>query len=496
MNKLLEIEKLSSGLSDKDKDKINSFFSELDKRVELAPLGKNLLISHFINAFEYYLDQGYSVNKIVKTIDYKHLGNFYMSSSRQFYTLDNAAIIYPLQMKYGRMPMFRVAAQLKQEIQPALLQLALDFTIKRFPAFSVIVKRGFFWHYLETTNSVIQIEEEKDIPCRPMSLLLRSNGSLRVLYYKKRISLELFHAISDGTGAMMFLKTLIAQYLRLLGKSIEVDNTILDIDEPVDETELVNEFDNAKGDGDISTFVDKNSLQLDGKLSELIISKILHYKMSSKQIKRISKKYGGTVTAYILAILFLAARDSISKTKGMINMQVPVNMRKFNNSKTLRNYSMYFTVGMDIKDIDDKRRLVEEMDRQIKEKGSQENMNRMMMTTNRLIDIMAYVPMILKNPIIQIVYSYFSNRIICCTLSNLGVIETPKKMQSEIESFMLDLVPGRPNRATASLLSYKDNCVLTVIKSNREDTFERSIYNYLKEDGLDIKLEGCVEYES
>lgn len=496
MNRILEIEKLCGGLTTKEKNKINDFFAGLETRIELPPVGKNLLISHFVNAFEYYLDKGLSVDKIIKTINYEHLGDFYMNKSRMFYTLDNAAIIYPLSMRYGQMMMFRVSAEMKEDINPIILQLALDFTIKRFPTFSAIVKRGFFWHYLETTNNVINVEEETDIPCRPMSLVLRSKGSIRVLYYKKRISFELFHSISDGTGAITFLKALIAEYLTLMGKKISLDETVLDIDETVAEEELVNEFNNAKGSDDLSTFMDKKSLQLDGKLCDLNITKILHFKLNSKQLKNVSKGYGGTVTAYILAIMFLAARDSISKKKGVINIQVPVNMRKFNGSKTLRNYSMYFNASMQINDIKDKGELVKEIDKQLKEKGSEANMNQMMMTTKKLINTLAYVPMILKNPITQLIYSYFSNSIICLTLSNLGVIKTPKKMENEIDSFALDFPPGRPNRATASLATFKDNCILGIIKASRDDTFENRLYEYLLDDNLDIEVEGSVEYES
>ena len=207
----LQIEKLKGGLDQTDQDKIDSFFSKLNDAVSLPELYKNLLISHFISAFDYYLDNDKDVDYICDMLDLKNLGDFYSDRKRKNYALDNAAIVYPLGMRYGQMPMFRLSCELKEDTRPALLQVALDFTIKRFPCYSAIIKTGFFWHYLETTNNIHLIEEEKDIPCRPISIVLRSKRSMRVLYYKKRISVEFFHTLCDGSGGMIFLKTLLGE---------------------------------------------------------------------------------------------------------------------------------------------------------------------------------------------------------------------------------------------------------------------------------------------
>ena len=491
-----ELDKLKGGLSIEEQEKIEAFFNGLEEKIDLPVLYRNMLFSHYTNAFEYYLDQGRKTEEIISLMDPSHLGDFYTKHEREFLTLDNAAIIYPLGMRYGQMPMFRVSAELKEEVEPCLLQLALDFTLKRFPAFSAVVKRGFFWHYLEMTNYVIQTEEENDIPCKPISVFLRGFRSFRVLYYKKRISVELFHTITDGTGALIFLRSLIAEYLRLTGKRISCGNGVLDIDEDPDPEEFENEFIKAEGSDDFSTFMDKPSLQLDGKLSNLNITRVIHFEMSCAQLKEVSRRYGGTITAYILAVMFMAARDSISEEKGIINVQVPVNMRKFNGSKTLRNYSMYFNTSMDISEITDREKLVPIINEQIRERGSKESMTQMMCTTGKLIDSLALVPVFLKNPIIQLVYGFFSNRIICNTLSNLGVVNVPKEMENEISKFAMILVPGRPNRASASMATFNDTTVLTLTKANRESTYEEKIYEYLRQDGLDVTLEGSVEYES
>ena len=127
---------------------IDGFFYQLSEQIDLPIVFRSQLIQHFINGFEYYLEQGMKVSDICKLLEVSNLGSFYLEKSRTSYSLDNAAIVYPLGMRYGQMPMFRLSAELKEEVEPSLLQLALDFTIKRFPTFrrsSRTVSSGIIW---------------------------------------------------------------------------------------------------------------------------------------------------------------------------------------------------------------------------------------------------------------------------------------------------------------------------------------------------------------
>lgn len=495
-NRDLHLEKLKGGLSENDGMKIDAFFDLLSERIDLPILNKTLLTQHFIDGFDYYLEKGFEVSEICELLDPGHLGTFYSGLKRQPYSLDNAAIVYPLGMKYGQMPMFRLSAQLREYVEPVLLQLALDFTIKRFPTFSAVIKNGFFWHYLETTNALSLVEEERDIPCKPISIILRTYRSMRVLYYRKRVSVEFFHVLTDGTGGMVFLKTLLSEYLRLKQIVVRKENGVLDVDGEIDEAELVNEFANAKGEARLSTFVDRKSLQIDGKLSRLNLTKIVHFEMDPKKLHEKARSYGGTVTAYMTALIFMAAEKCISRKEGIFNIQIPVNMRKFNGSKTLRNYSMYFNASRDISEISDLKTLVRDIDAQIKEKGSQKMMNQMMMTTRRLISSLSFIPLFLKVPIMQMVYGYLGNRIIGCNLSNLGVVEFPDGMKEEIEKIYFVMPPGSPNRFTTTLATAGDTSIFSVMRSSKDSSIEEELFRLLNGEGLIRQIEGSVDYES
>ena len=202
------------------------------------------------------------------------------------------------------------------------------------------------------------------------------------------------------------------------------------------------------------------------------------------------------MTTYLLALEFLAIRKAISAEKGVVNVQVPVNMRKFDHSITMRNYSMYFNASCEINDIKDRKQLVDLFNEQFKERGNEEVMNTMMKTTDSLITSLSFVPLVIKTPLMQVIYPYMANNIVTGVLSNLGVIEAPEQFKEYVDKFLFILNPSRPNRFMSTLATYNDKTVFTISKANRENTFENELLRLLQEDGLKVELEGSVDYES
>ncbi|MDO4567165.1 MAG: hypothetical protein Q4B42_07520, partial [Oscillospiraceae bacterium] len=131
-------------------------------------------------------------------------------NSRKWMKLDNAALIYPAAARRNWNALFRLSAELDEEINPAVLQEALLSTTARFPSFSVRLRMGLFWYYLEQLEGAPAVQPDVNNPC--VRLLHEENGgfAFRVRYYKNRIALEVFHVLADGTGGLSFLKTLVA----------------------------------------------------------------------------------------------------------------------------------------------------------------------------------------------------------------------------------------------------------------------------------------------
>ncbi|MEG2700864.1 MAG: MFS transporter, partial [Hungatella sp.] len=111
---------------------------------------------------------------------------------------------------------FRISMTLKEEIVPELLQQALEEILPWFPGFKVKLRRGFFWYYFESNRRKPEIEEEVTYPCKYIDPHSSPMFLFRVSYYQARINLEVFHAVTDGLGAVNFIRELTYRYLQLL----------------------------------------------------------------------------------------------------------------------------------------------------------------------------------------------------------------------------------------------------------------------------------------
>ena len=144
-------------------------------------------------------------------------------NQEEWYKLDNAGLIFPAIQQSSWNTVFRVSAYLYEKVNAEVLERAVNDVIKRFPAFNVTLKRGFFWYYFQQINKHISIFEENASPCRAIPLT-KSAPLFRVIYYNKKISLECFHSLTDGKSALVFLNTILSRYFVILGHNINLNN--------------------------------------------------------------------------------------------------------------------------------------------------------------------------------------------------------------------------------------------------------------------------------
>jgi len=473
-----------------DNQKAALFFNDLERRLILPKAEKNALIEDFKNALKFYIASGLSIDDALERLDAKNLGGFYSRPSNTWYSLDNAAKIYPLSMKHDYMAVFRLSAYLKEDVVPEILQMALTFTIKRFPSFATTVKKGFFWHYLDATKRRYIVEPETGIPCQPIRIGQSGSQSFRVLYYRNRISTEFFHILTDGTGGMCFLKTLIAEYFRLLGTAFVCGSGILPVNGMTSSGEIANEFLNIRPEGAASGFVDKAAVQYGGKLSHVRPCRVIHFKMNAAALKAVAGRKGATVTAYILSLMFVAGRRATDVIDGDFNIQVPVNMRKFYSSETLRNFSMYCGIRIPLTEISEPDTLIPEIMRQLTVKASRQAMNEMVNATNRMTKAIRFIPLFLKAPAARLIYGFLGDRIFSNTLSNLGVVSLPPELAGRIDSMDFVLGASITNRASCAMVTFGDTATLSVTKNTADPSFEEALYELLCRDGLTPVVEG------
>ena len=129
--------------------------------------------------------------------------------------LDNAALAFPPATDKNDTRVFRMYCELKETVDPQILQTALDQTMEKYPLFQVVLRKGLFWFYLERRDIRAVAKEEIKPPCSRLYIPDKKSLLFEVSYYENRINFEVYHALTDGTGARNFLQELVQNYLKL-----------------------------------------------------------------------------------------------------------------------------------------------------------------------------------------------------------------------------------------------------------------------------------------
>ncbi|MBE0600345.1 MAG: hypothetical protein IH607_01050 [Firmicutes bacterium] len=488
-------EDFTLSLSSAEAEALSAFFEDYAHHNFLHAREKAQMRVDFENAILQYRARGVSLSEALRRLAVCNLGSFYARPSLRWFPLDNAAKIYPFSMAHGRMAVFRLSVYMTEAIIPDILQIALSFTIKRFPSFATTVKKGFFWHYLDTSKRRYSLEPEESMPCKPLKVARSGSQSFRVIYYQNRVSIEFFHVLADGSGGMVFLKTLMTEYLRLLGFEAGQDGGALDINDTPSQRELADAFAMVPRTEKSSGFVSRPAVQMSGKLCRQKPCRVLHFKMDGGALRAAAKQYDATVTSYLLALIFIACKHATDETRGMMRVQVPVNMRKFYPSKTLRNFSMYCGIQLPIQTIADVRSITGEITAQLSEKASRHAMSEMVTAAARIVSSLRFIPLFIKTPAVKLVNGILSDRLFSTTLSNLGVVHMPPELTKHVESMDVVMGPSATNRAACSLVTFGNGSTLSITKSTADPSFEETLYDLLTADSVSLAVEGSALYE-
>lgn len=483
-----------ASLSEEERARVSALFQDFDTHCRLAKAWKKQLCEDYEKALLYYHNRGVSLEDALKRLDARNLGGFYARPATAWFPLDDAAKVYPLSMGEKDMAMFRLSVYLKEDVVPEMLQMALNFTMKRFPGFATTLKKGFFWHYLDTAKRRFCAEKEKDIPCRPLNVSASGSQSFRVLYYQNRMSVEFFHVLTDGTGGTEFLKVLLGEYLRLLGVDFTPGDEMLDVQDTADVREMENAFRGVPNERRSSGFVDKPALQMNGSLSNIHPCQILHLKMDASTLRKAAKSYNATVTEYLLAVMFLAGKAATDELSGQCAIQVPVNMRKFYPSPTLRNFSMYCGIRLEIGEITTIGAIMDDIHNQLQEKASKQAMSEMLTATKKLVSSVRYVPMFIKQPVAKVIYNFLGDKIFSNTLSNLGIVKLPEEFYPYVDSMDFVLGTAMTNRAECSLVTVGNVATFSISKLTTDPSFEEKMESLLRRDGIALTIEGSGYY--
>ena len=412
--------------------------------------------------------------------------------------LDNSAKIYPASATSRWNNIYRLSATLKDEVDREVLQSALDVTVRRFPSIAVRLKRGVFWYYLEEIKHAPTVQDERSYPLVRMPLDDIRSCAFRVLIYKKRIAVEFFHALTDGNGALIFLKTLVAEYLtQKYGITIPDEHGVLNRLEEPKEEELEDNFPKNKAPVGKSR-AESDSYRIYGKTEDDGFCHVTTFMLQPGQLLEAAHSYGVTVTALVAAAFIKASInlqfEDVKKLKHMkkVKVLIPVNLRKIYNSKTLRNFVLYVTPGVDPRlgeyTLEELANIVHHrMALDITEKNMSARIYTNVRDEERMI--LKLTPLFLKNIVMKTIFMLVGEKKSTLSISNLGLVKLPEIMNEYVDrlDFVLSVQSSAPYNA--SMISYKNGLNLSIIRNIKEPRLERALHEVFKEMGVHVKVE-------
>lgn len=262
--------------------------------------------------------------------------------------LDNAAKIFPPNCHGADTKVFRYTCELYEPVDPELLQRALDETLPEFPVFCSVLRQGVFWYYLEESDRPIRVEPENMPACSPLYMDLRS-PLLRVVYFDRRFSFEMFHALADGTGAIQFFRVLTSRYLSLAHAAELGGRMILpDFDASVGRRmadSFARYYDKSARRKKPTQGPNAAQLHLEQRLDRRLL--LMEGRVPLEQLKAKAKEHHATMTVLLAALMIEALAENlpVSQLKKPVMLSIPVNLRSFFPSDTCRNFFSVFDAG-------------------------------------------------------------------------------------------------------------------------------------------------------
>jgi len=412
-----------------------------------------------------------------------------------WHRLDNAANVFPLISHKNFSNVFRLAVEMKNPVEPKLLQKALDITLPNFGNFNFRMRSGFFWYYFEPTNTRLLIQKEAFRPCSYVDTKIRNHHLFRILYYKNRISLEVFHAITDGTGATNFLKALTVNYLKLASGEPPPEQ----VPRMKVKSELEDSYKKYYKKMKHTREHIPHAFKFKGKRLPINTLGVLHGFLSVEEVVVYCRSIDVTLTEYISSVYLWAIYSTSQeedKKKRPIHLAVPVNLRRFFESTSNMNFFSHITIAIDKSNEPLTfevilARVKEQFRTQITKENMQKNISKeVALSRNPLTRI---VPLFFKNIFVKLVHlktiqSYTT------TLSNVGKVDMPEKWANEIAHFELVMNATSVDPMKCTICAYQNKLVVTISSQLEETRIQRAFFRKLSSDGLNIAIESNGAY--
>ena len=412
-----------------------------------------------------------------------------MRKNKQWNSLDNAAKIFAPTSSKRDTKVFRFVCELTEPVDGDVLQHALDKTVKIFPHYLYTIKKGVFWYYFEESSIAPKVCEEKIPVCSPIYSIDRHSLLFRVSFFSRRINLEVFHALADGSGAIQFLRAITLNYLaEKYGVSGSLDNTSRDqknLDafyKYYDKEKIIPKIKHTRAYRIKSQRLPDNRLGvIEGFLSVGAVLEKAH-------------KYGSSLSEFLIAVLLCSIFDgmAVRERRRPVVIAVPVDLRRFFPSQTARNFFGVITVSHNfLKDGQEFDQIIEHVKLSFKHQLTKENLGAIINRYSSLENnpLAKAVPLQAKIAALRIA-GLLAGREDTSAFSNIGRISMPEDASKYIRLFDVFVSTRRPQLC---LCSFGDTLSVSISSPLTDTALQMRFFRRLAGMGLNIKIVSNLE---
>ena len=415
----------------------------------------------------------------------------FMSANERtnWYKLDNAAKIIPGTTKGANTRVFRLACELYEEVDSSLLQAAVDEAVREFPYYNCVLRRGLFWYYLDESDLRPTVTEDNAPACGPLYFPGRRNLLYKVTYYHKRINLEMFHVLADGTGAFRFMRRIIISYLRLAHDLPKADRADRSTAAEKTDDAFRKYYTKTKGTGQLKRFLSTRAFHIKGRRDQNAQAHLIEGVVSAKSFLDAAHSFG-TTAGILMTSLFvksvigtMSARD-LNKA---VSISIPVDLRRFFPSVTSRNFFGVINVAVrpERRDLT-LEEIISRVSEPFKAQLSRENVERTMNAYSAYEHNVGVkiIPLFLKELGIQGL-STLTDHGVTASVSNIGQIELPEIFRPYIKQFSPFMSSLSIQLTTAT---YNDRMVFGFCSSFEECSVITDFFRELTDLGIHAEI--------
>ena len=405
--------------------------------------------------------------------------------------LDNTAKIFPVIANEHLSNVFRISMTLNEEIVPEVLQQALEEVLPWFQGFRVKLRRGIFWYYFESNRRTPEIEKEATYPCKYIDPHSNQLFLFRVSYYQNRINLEVFHAVTDGLGAVNFIRELTYRYLQLLegeggtAPAGPSDSCVTEVEDG-----YLKNYKKVKK----ARYSSRRAFHIREELLPLDEVNVLHGYVKLAPLKAAGKEKHVSITKYLTACLIYAIYEEYFHGQIMtehIGVNLPVNLRAFFDSETTANFfavsCIEFLAQKEDVTFDD---VLEVVCQQMEEKITKEKMEETISynVSNEKKWYVRIAPLPLKWIAVNLIFRR-NDRNHTITLSNIGPIKVDEEYRDAIRQCHLIIGVSKRQPIKCAVCAYEEDVIVSFTSVYEDTKVQDRFFKILRDNGIPVEVE-------